>query len=169
MRRFLLIFLFSVIFVEPSIAADDKPCPEGMVCASKPASLIEVIQAEGYKAKLTKDEREEPMIESAAAGYNFVVFFYGCELKEACSSIQFSVSFTEDARLTPALVNDWNSENRFSKIYIGEKGKINLRYDVSTIGGISKANFVEVVDLWNFTLNSFGTFADKHLPEKKAK
>lgn len=74
----------------PSWAADTEPCGANLVCASDPQSVVQALQAEGYKAALGKSSQTgNPKIESAASGYNYTIYFYECEQGRQCGSLQF--------------------------------------------------------------------------------
>lgn len=39
-------------------------------------------------------------------------------------------------------------------------------YDVSTVGGLTKGNFADVVDWWSVTLGNLKTFFEENPPPK---
>src|SRR5262245_7214707 len=86
------------------------------VTAGDPASLIRVLQAEGYQAKLTKDDDGDPLIESTSSGSSFWIYFYGCEKNRNCTNIHFHTSYNTDEKNAPSLetVNNWNRDKRFA-------------------------------------------------------
>jgi Putative bacterial sensory transduction regulator len=148
--------------VAPAMAFDDAPCGKGMICASAPQSLADAIRDEGYKAKIDVDGQGDPSISSSAGGYNYDIYFYGCKDHKGCDSIQFQVSFKADGTNTPALANEWNDTKRFSQASINSKKEFVLRYDVTTKGGINKANFADTVDWWGTMLGELNKFFDAH-------
>jgi Putative bacterial sensory transduction regulator len=150
----------------PAMAADTEPCAAGLVCASKPETVVSAMQDAGYKAKLTKDDGGDPMITSSSAGYDFDIFFYGCVENKQCASLQFKISFVKDPANTPALANKWNNKRRFSQAYVNDKGLFVTSYDVTTIGGLTKANFTDLIDWWSVILGNLKTFFDENLPPK---
>jgi len=154
--------LISLLIGAPAFAADREPCATGMICASKPATLATAMQNAGYRAKLDKDSDGDPTISSAASGYDFDVYFYGCELKELCDSVQFQVSFTKDSTNTPELANEWNGDKRFSQAWIAKDGSFVVAYDLSTRGGVNQKNFEDVLSNWSRILGNLRAFFDKH-------
>src|SRR5882757_3344398 len=49
------------------------------------------LQKAGYKAELTKDDSGDPVINSAANGSTFKIYFYDCDTAKArCKALQFS-------------------------------------------------------------------------------
>jgi hypothetical protein len=168
MRLFFAALFALAIGTTPALAADKSTCPTGNVCASKPATVVAALQAAGFKAKLGTDKEGDPTISSAAGGYNFDVYFYGCELHAMCSSLEFTVGFDAEPAYTVALANDWNRDKRFGYAYIDSKGGFWMRYDVTTVGGgMPDANFADVIDWYQDRLSELRAFFIEKLPKKK--
>ena len=143
----------------PAQAADEEPCGKGLVCANAPETVVKAIQDAGFKASLSKSESTgNPMITSAASGYDFRVYFYECEDGKNCASLHFSTSFADDGKNTPELANLWNRERRFSQMAVDEDGSLALTYDVTTYGGLTQLNFADVVDWWQTMLGALNAF-----------
>ncbi|KKW92745.1 YbjN domain-containing protein [Sphingobium chungbukense] len=148
-----------VATASPSWAADADPCGDGLVCASDPQSVVRALQAEGYKAALDKSKTTgNPLIESAANGYNFTIFFYECEQAKKCGSLQFQLSFEDDGGNTPELANKWNKDKRFSQMSVWDDHSLALAYDVTTVGGLNQKNFADVIDWWAVMLGEAAKF-----------
>ena len=146
----------------PALAADD--CPSSYICASRPEGIVSTLQALGYKAALGKsDASGNPRITSAASGYDFEIFFYGCENGANCNSLGFMATFEKDPLNSTELVNDWNREKRFSVMsYDPKDGSISISYDLTTVGGISQVNFSDAVGWWDAMLGQARTFFKEH-------
>jgi hypothetical protein len=145
-------------------AADKIPCGKGLICANAPQTVADALQAAGYKAVLKKSPSTgNPMIESAASGYNFRVFFYECEANKDCASLQFSVFFDDDGGNSAELANIWNNDRRFSQMSFDPKDKsLSFSYDVSTFGGLNTRNFSDVLDWWSGLLGQLPAFFKAH-------
>ncbi|WP_242122643.1 YbjN domain-containing protein [Sphingobium sp. Sx8-8] len=152
----------------PSWAADNEPCGDGLVCASSPQSVVQALQAAGYKAALSKSKTTgNPMIESAASGYSFSIFFYECEQARNCGSLQFQLSFEDDGGNTPELANKWNKDKRFAQMSVWDDHSLALAYDVTTVGGLNQKNFADVIDWWAVMLGEAAKFfKDNPAPAK---
>lgn len=150
-------------------AADKEPCGKGMVCASAPQTVVDAIQAVGYKAKLSKSKNTgNPMIESAASGYSYTIFFYECEETRNCASLQFNVSFEDDGTNSVELANLWNKQKRFSQMAFDDEDKsLMFTYDVTTLGGLNQKNFADVVDWWATILGELNRFFKEQAAEPK--
>lgn len=154
----------------PSVASakDADPCKPDLICASNPQTIVAALQAEGYKAKLDVDSGGDPDIVSAASGYNFDIFFYGCVEHKQCDSLQFQIVFAKDPGNTLALVNKWNLGHRFGQMALKDSGQIVMNYDLSTIGGLNKTNFADALDWWTTILGDANQFFAKELPPAKS-
>jgi len=142
----------------PARASDTAPCPAGLICATDPQGVAKIMTDEGFRAKIDVDKGGDPLISSAAAGYDFDVFFYGCTDHKACDSLQFRATFERGASSDVVLMNRWNAETRFGQMSVNDKGIISLSYDVSTIGGLNKRNFADVLSWWSTILGQAGKF-----------
>lgn len=161
------IFAGAVLLAAASAQANDTaPCDKNLICASKPDTVVQALLETGYKAKLGKDSGGDPMVSSSASGYDFDILFYGCTNNAQCDSLQMRVAFAKDGANTFALANKWNSAKRFSQASISDKGSFVVDYDVTTAGGLTKANFADVIDWWSVTMGSLKTFFADNPPPK---
>lgn len=165
MLKALIFAALSLVFAVPAMA--DEPCGKDQVCASRPQSVVDALQAAGYKASLTKSKATgNPMIESAASGYNYSIFFYECEKNANCGSLQFQISFEDDGTNTPELANRWNRDKRFGQMSVSDEKTLALAYDVTTVGGLNQKNFADVIDWWSVMLGEAGKFFKETSPAK---
>ncbi len=151
----------------PVAAVDKDVCPPDLICASKPETIVKALLDAGYKAKLGKDDDNDPVIASAAAGYEFDIYFFGCELASRCDSVHFVSSFTNDGSHTPELANKWNKLKRWLQASITDKGSFRVSYDLSTVGGVTPKNFADVADWWASQLGELNIFFKENPPPKK--
>lgn len=144
-------------------------CAKDMVCAASPETVVSALQAAGYRAKLTRDEKTKaPQIASAANGYNFDIYFYGCKEGENCNSLSFWITFSKDPINSVNLANEWNSDKRFSAMsYDPKDGSLAITYDVSTVGGLNQDNFADVIDWWSSIMGQARKFFDQHPAEPR--
>ena len=155
MKRAIRAALAAMLAATPvAVCAADQssPCPEGHICASDPQGVTEELRKLGFRAELTKHESGDPQIESGAAGYDFRLNFNECTENRQCRSLGFAVVFADDGKNTLELVNTWNKQKRFSQMAVNDNGSLAFTYDVTTVGGLTKANFADVVDWWQSML-----------------
>jgi hypothetical protein len=152
----LILMSAGLISFSGSASAQDE-CPTGLICASKPETVVGGVQDAGFRAKLGKDSAGDPMIDSEASGYTFQIYFYDCEKGKDCRSLQFVADFEADDGNTPEYANAWNVKHRFIQASVNEK-ELQLAYDITTAGGLNKANFADVLETWSTMLGKFAVF-----------
>jgi Putative bacterial sensory transduction regulator len=136
------------------------PLAGGMVDATSPQVIANLMQQAGYRAVVTTDNVGDPKIESSAAGADFSIYFYGCENARNCLSIQFSSGYDMPNGVSLQTVNDWNATKRFSFAYLDNENDPFLSYDVNLYGGVTEQNFLESLALWDTILADFHTHID---------
>jgi hypothetical protein len=141
-----------------SAASDPAACPTGLICASDPESVAEELRKLGYRAELTKHESGDPQIISAAAGYDYRLNFNDCTANRNCRSLGFVVVFSDDGKNTLELANNWNKQKRFSQMAVNDNKSLAFSYDVTTVGGLTKANFADAVDWWQVMFGQVRTY-----------
>ena len=150
----------SMTLLIPASALAAEDCPSSYICASRPEGIVATLQALGYKAMLGKSETTgNPRIESSSSGYDYEIFFYGCENGANCNSLGFMSTFEKDAGNSASLANDWNREKRFSVMsYDPRDGTISISYDLTTVGGLNQVNFSDAVAWWDAMLGQARIF-----------
>jgi hypothetical protein len=162
MRRMMRIAAVAALVgaASPLLAQD---CAADLVCAARPQSIADALKAQGFKAQVERNEQTgNPLVSSAASGYNYKIYFYGCEQAAKCTTLSFVTVFEKDGTNTPELANLWNKENRFSQMAVNDNGTLAFSYDVTTVGGLNKANFADVVDWWQTMLGQASKFFKDH-------
>lgn len=126
------------------------------VTATNPASIVKVLQDNGYRAELSKDPTGDPMIKSASSGSNFTVLFYGCTDGRDCATVQFFAGYTDAANNSATAMNEWNAKNRFGRAYVTDKGAARLEMDLDLDdGGMSTALFEDNIEFWVTIMANF--------------
>jgi hypothetical protein len=136
-----------------------------VVDISKPESVAKLLQEEGYKAELKKNDAGEPYISSAANGSSFTIEFYGCEPGEGCTSMQFFAWYKKEPWYSPELANRWNAGKRFIKAAIDKDGDLATYMDVTALGKTTYANFADTIDWWSVMTGELFKFLDEEEPK----
>jgi len=154
-----------------AVAADTKPCPAGMICATKPETIADALRAAGFSADVGKTEKGFTRIKSSASGFKYSIYFEDCDdAKANCASIRFYTDFDKDGSETLDLANRWNRDKRLGKAYLLDDGSFAIEYDLSTVGGVNAANFKDVITWWESTLGALSQFfRDNPAPKVAAK
>lgn len=144
-----------------ALAAAAAASPTGTVSSYHPQGIIQLLQEEGYKAKLTKDSDGDPMIETASGGSNsgsdFQVVFYGCEKHIRCADVQFSSAYDTDGKIpTIETVNKWNADNRWGRAYLDDESDPILEMDVNFAEGqLPSKSFLEQFERFRHAVDVF--------------
>jgi hypothetical protein len=163
-HRIALVLLAAGLFAAAPAAAQDKnACPAGLICASDPATVKAALEKAGLKVTQSTDDGGDPML-SANNGYDFDVYFYDCVDHKQCDALRFEIIFAKDPTNTNDLANKWNSSKRFIQMSVTPEGKLRAAYDLSTIGGITPANFADVMDWWQTMSNELDKFFKAQTP-----
>ncbi len=169
MRKAVFASLAAASMALPAMAsAASDPCPADHICASDPQAVADELRKLGSRAELTKHESGDPQIVSAAAGYDFRMNFNDCTANKQCRSLGFVVVFTDDGKNTLDLANNWNRQKRFSQMAVNPNGSLAFSFDVTTVGGLTKANFADVVDWWQVMLGQVRTYFSEAAAAKQA-
>jgi hypothetical protein len=132
----------------------------GLVDASSPQAIANLMQQAGYRAVLTTDNVGDPKIESSAAGADFSIYFYGCENGANCLSLQYTSGYDLPNGASLGLINDWNGTKRFGFAYLDNENDPFLNYDVNMSYGVSEQNFLDSLSLWDTILADFHAHID---------
>jgi hypothetical protein len=122
--------------------------------------VVAWLQKGGYKAELTKDDGGDPMINSAAEGQTFKIYFYDCDEAKRCKALQFSAGFDLKTPLKYEKINEWNRKNRYLKAYLDDDGDPYVQYDVNVNAGRTVAGLDDDFGVWTGMIDDFTTFID---------
>lgn len=138
--------------------AKAAPLPDGGVTARE---MADVLQNRGYRAEITTDSDGDPMIKSTAEAINFQVYFYNCNGKPRCKTIQFGSAFDLEHGMELGKINDWNRHNRFGRAYLDDENDPFVEMDVDVEHGFSTEALSNNLDTWVAVLPKFRNFINK--------
>ena len=121
--------------------------------ATKPAAILELAKGFG-SAKLETDSTGDPVIKGRIEGVAYGIYFYSCKKGKDCTSVQFAAGWA-DVKTDPALINRWNSENRFGAGYLDDDKDANVQMDVNLEFGVTPKNLEDTMDIWKTVLLDF--------------
>lgn len=116
--------------------------------------------AKGFgSATRTTTKSGDPKIEGRLDGLQYSVFFYGCENRSNCQSIQMYVGFKMETN-KPGIskVNEWNQKKRYGKAYIDKVGDPVMEMDVPMAKGITRGTLDSAFDSWNSLVAEYAKF-----------
>ena len=124
--------------------------------ASNEKAIADLLQAEGYRAKLEVLDDGEPVIRSSNGGVDFSIYFYDCDdAGTNCKNIQFYVGYDLTEGMTLEAANAWNKDFRFGKVYLDEEMDPAMEMDVNMDFGVSSKNFLDTFDWWLVVMDRF--------------
>lgn len=131
--------------------------PDGGISAQE---VARVLQDKGFRAEVTVDSVGDPLINSAADGTNFRVYFYGCagDDEPRCTAIQFMAGFDLEDGMSLERINLWNREHRFGRGYLDEENDPFLEMDVDVELGFTTEALANNLDTWIYVVPKFKEF-----------
>ena len=140
------------------LLAASTTAPSLYVSPTDPASIVTLLQREGYRAKLGKDKGGDPLIVSAISGTDFQIYFYGCTDGRDCTSLSFHSGYAMpvDKKPTADKLNQYNAQWRFSRAYKDSENDPILEMDL-VFGGerMPEKMFLKNLNLWGSTMIRF--------------
>lgn len=128
------------------------------VSASDPYSIVRALKDQGHVARLLEAEDGSPRIDAEVDGLYYSVYFFSCDATyRVCHDLLFDGVFDVVVPATAEFANAWNVGHAAGTAVVDEWGDPHVSYFVSATGGLSRANFASVLDIWTGLL---GDFAD---------
>jgi hypothetical protein len=123
-----------------------------------------VVQGMGFECTRGKDAKgkDETFFKFRAEGYSVVA------LVPDPTFVELYAGFS-DVTLTPAVVNEWNQMNRFSRAYVDKGGDANLEDDLIISGGVTRDNVEMFVKTFRDTVSRYVRFALDREPKDAQK
>lgn len=125
------------------------------VSASKPETLVSAMQDAGYRATLTTDQVGDPKIESAAAGVNFGVLFYGCTDGADCTDVCLSAGFDLENGSDLQTMNDWNSSELVGQAFLDSEMDPFIDQCLISLDGMPEDRFIRILERWDTAVADF--------------
>jgi hypothetical protein len=120
-----------------------------------PNQIAQILQNEGYVAKVDKDSEGDPKINSSSQRAKWGIYFYGCTNHANCQSIQFHTSFTTQGKIYLDQINTWNRTQRFACALLDKDGDSTLKMDVQLVSGMPVDTFKRNLGTWDSQLGEF--------------
>ena len=124
--------------------------------------IAALLKTEGHEAKVSVDKAGDRMIESQHNDRNYRIFFYGCSegiVAGPCTSVQFYIAFTRGKPFPADRIAEWNGNWRFGRAYLDSEKDPVIEMDLNLdAGGMSKALFLDTLDIWFEVLGNFDEF-----------
>lgn len=148
------------IFAAALTCAAAAPAAAQTIGAADPKGVVAAMQAAGYRAQLTTDGAGDPKIDSSAEGVNYSLYFYGCSGGANCTALLFQAGFDLVDGTDLQTTNVWNKDRLIGAAWLDHEDDPFIEHYVTTIGGLTPANFTEVLRMWSVAIADFKTHID---------
>lgn len=117
--------------------------------------LADILQEEGYRAKLDTDGEGDPMISSRMGGLDIYVYFYDCNPAKRCGSLQFSVGLDLADGTTHEVINEFNTAFRYVRAFLDHEMDPFMQYDFEVLHTEHVPFITSQVAIWEDLLDEF--------------
>ncbi|MBL6749564.1 MAG: YbjN domain-containing protein [Nevskia sp.] len=117
--------------------------------------LAAVLQKAGYRATVVEHE-QHPQVRSASQGIGFFLVLGNAAPGAPGRFLDFSFHCRVDLQgeLSPAVVEQWNQNRRFARLYCRDRVLV-LTMDTLVAGGVSENFLRGQIELWDHVLRDF--------------
>lgn len=148
-----------IMMLVAAMLALTNPAQAQAQVRGNPEEIARLMAESGFGSRVTHDEGGDPMLESSIDDVRFNIYFFEC--KSDCMSIQFSAGFDLDTPLPMEMVNVWNRDRRFGRVYLDKMGDPFIEMDIGLADdGIGRKNFDDALETWRILLSEFRNFID---------
>ncbi|SAI69805.1 Bacterial protein of uncharacterised function (DUF945) [Bordetella ansorpii] len=122
--------------------SDSSPQTDGtMLHSLDQATIGSLIEAAGFELEHRTDQYGEPELNitpGASGARELYARFNECDVDDACENVMLQAVF--DAITPPPykVINDWNRNNRWGRLYVDDNSQPTLEMDINAYGGIGK-------------------------------
>ncbi|WP_164512352.1 YbjN domain-containing protein [Oceaniglobus ichthyenteri] len=117
--------------------------------ASDPASIQQVMLAEGYQARLTTSNGGNPLITGKISRTEYWVYFLDCQDGQNCKGVQFHSGYIVDRPIDAAEMNEFNGRYRYIRAWLSDEGHPRMQMDLlMRDDGMGPETFATYLDLW---------------------
>lgn len=159
-----IVILVALAMAAPAGAVETKPAAIALpdVLTGKDIrAFADVLQAEGYRAKIETTAEGATYIASAASGTNISVNFEDCKLDTGCSYLRITAWWEKPKGADPAAMNRWNNGWKLLRATLDDEKDVIVDYYYPLTGGVMRANFVDAFEWYASVASDFSDFLDK--------
>lgn len=117
--------------------------------------LVDILQEEGYRAKLDTDGEGDPMVSSRMGGLDIFVYFYDCTPAKRCGSLQFSVGLDLADGTTHEVINEFNTSFRYVRAFLDHEMDPFMQYDFEVLHTDHVPFITSQMAMWEDLLDEF--------------
>lgn len=149
-----LLPVLALALAGPAAAESAEP----IVAMSSPAAVALAFRERGYRARLSRDDSDRPLITSGTGGVVFNVVFYGCTGGGGCTGVLFTSGFDLPSGIGLAAVNEWNADSLVGRAFVDGRCDPTLDHYLTADPLMSGAAFETLLQDWDLALSEFADF-----------
>ncbi len=131
------------------------------ISSQNPQGVADFLTARGQTVIVTVDEFDDPFIETSVNNIDYNILFYGCVQHAACTSFSLRAQRTSNGTSSFEAMNEWNLEQRWTKIYTADINSAILEMDfLFTSDPLPRNAFGAYLDIWDRSLAQFVRYVD---------
>jgi hypothetical protein len=156
--------LAALLIAAPAGAVETKPAATALpdVLTGKDIKLFaDVLQAEGYRAKIETASDGSTYIASAANGTNISINFEDCKLATGCGYLRITAWWEKPKGADPESMNRWNNGWKLLRATFDDDKDVIVDYYYPLAGGVMRANFMDVFEWYASVASDFSDYLDK--------
>jgi hypothetical protein len=121
------------------------------VTSLDPATIVTALHDAGYKAKLSKNDDGDPVIESASQGNVVQIALLNCKDHRRCDQLEFVTFWScapDDVKRCQTLNTKWNGEENFSSTIMTGDNIALYKHILFDEAGISAGLFIQNLEMF---------------------
>jgi hypothetical protein len=147
----------------PALAVESKPKPGAVklpetLKGDDIKAFADVLQAEGYKAKVETGSEGTTYISSAADGTNISIYFDDCKIGAGCTHIRLTSWWEKPKGANPEAMNKWNNGWKMIRAVYDDDKDVVIDYYYTLVGGVSRANFIDMFEWYASVASDFSDY-----------
>ena len=142
----------------PAAEDTDANPPAGIITAETVDRIVKVLEKAGFEVEVNKSDSGAPLIESTDADNPFSVHFYDCTDGKQCGTIQFVSGWNMKNGVNAVTIEQWNGDKIWGQAYRDKDKDPWLAVTVDLRGGVTEANFDDIVAKWADLLDTYAKF-----------
>lgn len=116
--------------------------------------------ARGFGAASLQEGEDSPTARGRIDGEPYYIFFRNCNEDNKCDDFYFQTYFLQPV-VDMELLNAWNRDKRWLKVYFDKDNDAVLEMDVDMTGGITPVNLDQAFSYWSLGLEQFAAYFEK--------
>ena len=146
---------FASIFLSAALVAGAANA-QSYVTAANPQTVIDQLQAMGYRASYEPYDSGRPRVLTGVAGVNTNIAFYGCDADMGnCKTLLFSTGMDMPDGAAWTTVNNWNQTRLYTRAFLDDDNDAYFNMPVMRGQDMTEDDFRRVLNIWEDAVIDF--------------